>query len=58
MINDNTLSGWCALHESEQAELLRTLCAIPAPSHHEEKRAALSGNGWRKMAHAALMRTK
>ncbi len=40
MINDNALSEWCALHESEQAELLRTLCAIPAPSHHEEKRAA------------------
>lgn len=39
MIDDNSLWEWCALHEREQVELLRTLCVIPAPSHHEEQRA-------------------
>lgn len=32
--------NWCAEHNAEGIELLRTLGKIPAPSHKEEKRAA------------------
>ncbi len=38
-LNDSQLQ-WCAAHEEETLELLRALGKIPAPSHHEEKRAA------------------
>lgn len=31
---------WCQTHAEEAIALLRTLGKIPAPSHHEEKRAA------------------
>jgi acetylornithine deacetylase/succinyl-diaminopimelate desuccinylase-like protein len=34
------LRNWCEEHAAEQLELLKTLAAIPAPSHHEELRAA------------------
>ena len=30
----------------ETIELLKTLCAIPAPSHHEERRAEFVGEGY------------
>ena len=32
--------GWCESRAEEALDLLRELCTIPAPSHHEEKRAA------------------
>lgn len=32
--------NWCDEHFAEQLALLKTLAAIPAPSHQEEKRAA------------------
>lgn len=38
-LNDSQLQ-WCAQHNAETLDLLRTLGRIPAPSHHEEKRAA------------------
>ncbi|MDO4357656.1 MAG: M20/M25/M40 family metallo-hydrolase [Clostridia bacterium] len=38
-LNDSQLQ-WCAEHREETLDLLRTLGKIPAPSHHEEKRAA------------------
>ena len=38
-LNEKQLA-WCAEHEAEAVELLKTLGKIPAPSHHEEKRAA------------------
>ena len=31
---------WLKAHEGEALELLKTIAAIPAPSGHEEKRAA------------------
>lgn len=34
------LEKYIAQNENTVLELLRTLCAIPAPSHHEERRAA------------------
>lgn len=33
------LYNWCEVHFEEQLALLKELAAIPAPSHHEEKRA-------------------
>lgn len=33
------LMNWCDAHFDEQLALLKELAAIPAPSHHEEKRA-------------------
>ncbi len=33
------LPSYVTAHKDELFDLLRTLCAIPAPSHHEEKRA-------------------
>lgn len=33
------LFAWCDSHAGEHLELLKTLAAIPAPSHHEELRA-------------------
>lgn len=33
------LYAWCEAHGEEQLALLKELAAIPAPSHHEEKRA-------------------
>lgn len=33
------LLNWCDAHFDEQLALLKELAAIPAPSHHEEKRA-------------------
>ena len=38
-LNDAQLQ-WCADHREETRDLLRALSKIPAPSHHEEKRAA------------------
>lgn len=39
MTNEKLLN-WCESHAREQLDLLKELAAIPAPSHHEEKRAA------------------
>ncbi|HWQ58737.1 MAG TPA: M20/M25/M40 family metallo-hydrolase [Clostridia bacterium] len=39
MIQEAVLSTWCAAHEAEQIELLKTIAAIPAPSHFEQERA-------------------
>ena len=33
------ITAWCERHFEEQLALLKTLAAIPAPSHHEERRA-------------------
>ena len=41
MIEKEELDRFIASCKEEQAELLMTLGRIPAPSHHEEKRAAL-----------------
>lgn len=35
---------WCRTHADEMFDLLRTLGKIPAPSHHEEKRAQFVSN--------------
>ena len=35
---------WCENHYEEQLTLLKTLAAIPAPSHQEEQRAAFIKN--------------
>lgn len=40
MIEKEELDRFIASCKDEQAELLMTLGRIPAPSHHEEKRAA------------------
>ena len=45
-----SLDRWCETHREEQLALLKTLAAIPAPSHQEEKRVRfilswLSENG-------------
>lgn len=34
-----SIQAWCKAHEEEQLALLKTLAAIPSPSHHEEQRA-------------------
>ena len=34
-----SIYSYVTAHKDELFDLLRTLCAIPAPSHHEEKRA-------------------
>lgn len=39
-ISKNELFTWCESQFPEHLELLRTLAAIPAPSHHEDERAA------------------
>ena len=36
--------AWCGEHFEEQLALLKVLAAIPAPSHHEEKRAEFIQN--------------
>jgi len=38
MIDKEKLFAWCEAHKAEQLALLKELAAIPAPSHHEEKR--------------------
>lgn len=38
-ISRNEVYRWCEEHFEEQLSLLKTLAAIPAPSHNEEKRA-------------------
>lgn len=40
MIMTNEMSAYLASCQEELKQLIRDLCAIPAPSHHEEKRAA------------------
>ena len=39
-MTDRDIRRWCAQHAAEQKALLMRLACIPAPSHHEEKRAA------------------
>lgn len=36
---EQEIHAYAAAHAAEQLELLKALCAIPAPSNHEEKRA-------------------
>lgn len=38
MITKEHLYAWCDTHKAEQLALLKELAAVPAPSHHEEKR--------------------
>ncbi len=38
------MNAWCEAHYDEAIELLRVLGSIPAPSHHEEKRAEFVKN--------------
>jgi len=45
-LNENQLA-WCKEHEQEARELLKAIGSIPAPSHHEEKRATFVCN-WLK----------
>ena len=40
MIMNNEMNAYLASCQEELKQLIRDLCAIPAPSHHEEKRAA------------------
>ena len=43
-ISTTELNTWCATQFQEHLELLKTLAAIPAPSHHEEIRAKFIKN--------------
>jgi len=43
-ITKNDLFRWCDAQFPEHLDLLKTLAAIPAPSHHEEQRAAFIKN--------------
>lgn len=43
-ITKNDLFCWCESQFPEHIALLKTLAAIPAPSHHEEQRAAFIRN--------------
>ena len=38
-LNQQEIYKWCDDHFEEQLELLKTLAAIPAPSHQEHRRA-------------------
>ena len=40
MIDTQSIKEWIVAHSDEMFELLKDLCLIPAPSHHEEQRAA------------------
>jgi acetylornithine deacetylase/succinyl-diaminopimelate desuccinylase-like protein len=44
MCNNDLLTNWCREHREEQISLLKQLAAIPAPSHHEHKRAEFIRN--------------
>ena len=39
MILTEDMKAWLADHQEDLKQLIRDLCAIPAPSHHEERRA-------------------
>lgn len=39
MVMTNEMESYLAASQEELKQLIRDLCAIPAPSHHEEKRA-------------------
>lgn len=43
-ISKEQLYNWCEAQFQDQLSLLKTLAAIPAPSHHEEKRAEFIKN--------------
>ena len=43
-LNQQEIFKWCDAHFEEQLELLKTLAAIPAPSHQEHKRAEFIRN--------------
>lgn len=43
-MTQNDILLWCESQFPEHLSLLKTLAAIPAPSHHEEKRAAFIKN--------------
>lgn len=43
-ITKQDLHAWCNAQAGEQLDLLKTLAAIPAPSHHEEQRAEFIKN--------------
>lgn len=44
VLMNQTIKAYVREHKEELFALLRTLCAIPAPSHHEEKRAEFCKN--------------
>ena len=46
-IDKQDLFQWGLAHKDEQLALLKELAAIPAPSHHEEKRVEFISN-WLK----------
>lgn len=60
MIEKEELDRFIASCRDEQAELLMTLGRIPAPSHHEEKRAAFckSGSSTRAATRCGSMKPK
>ena len=39
MILTEDMKAWLADHQEDLKQLIRDLCAIPAPSHPEERRA-------------------
>lgn len=39
VFSETMIARWCDEHTQEQLALLKELAAIPAPSHHEQKRA-------------------
>ena len=39
-VTKQEILAWCEEHAGEQLALLRTLAAIPAPSHSQHKRVA------------------
>lgn len=40
MVMTQQMQNYLAESQEELKQLIRDLCAIPAPSHHEERRAA------------------
>ena len=44
MTNKQEMFEWAEAHSAEQLALLKKLAAIPAPSHHEEKRVEFIRN--------------
>ena len=46
MVQSKDIQQYVEQHADELLTLVKTLCAIPAPSHHEEKRAAFCKEWW------------
>ena len=54
----NACNQYAAAAQEEIAQLLRDLCKIPAPSHHEEKRAEFCKNWFIKNGFEIITRYK